>query len=114
AVVHLNEATGELTTTFEETPQLPFTLFKLTFSGGARAALATPTQCGTYGEAQGFSATFESWSAPAIGDAFPRADFLVNEGADGAGCPASPLPFSPTLTAGGASAPARGCPHLLL
>ena len=37
--VHLNETTGRLTTTFEETPELPFTDFKLSFSGGAQAAL---------------------------------------------------------------------------
>ena len=45
--VHLNETTGQLTTTFEKTPDVPFTDFKLSFSGGAQAALATPTTCGT-------------------------------------------------------------------
>ena len=40
--VHLNEATGQLTTTFENTPDAPFSLFKLSFSGGAQAALVTP------------------------------------------------------------------------
>ena len=42
--VHLDEATGRFTTTFKETPELPFTDFKLSFSGGAQAALATPSQ----------------------------------------------------------------------
>ena len=40
--VHLDEATGQLTTTFENTPDAPFTEFKLSFSGGAQAALVTP------------------------------------------------------------------------
>ncbi len=48
ADVHLNEVTGQLTTTFSETPELPFTDFKLAFSGGAQAALVTPTGCGEY------------------------------------------------------------------
>ena len=46
--VHLNEQTGQLTTTFTNTPEVPFTDFKLAFSGGAQAALSTPPRCGTY------------------------------------------------------------------
>ncbi len=48
ANLQLNEATGRLTTTLIETPEVPFTRFELAFSGGAQAALATPTSCGTY------------------------------------------------------------------
>ncbi len=44
--VHLNTTTGQITTTFDDTPDAPFSLFKLAFSGGAQAALATPTTCG--------------------------------------------------------------------
>ena len=35
--ISLDEQTGRLTTTFKETPDLPFTWFKPSFSGGARA-----------------------------------------------------------------------------
>ncbi len=38
--------TGQLTTTFAETPQVPFTSFKLKFDGGARAVLSSPPTCG--------------------------------------------------------------------
>lgn len=41
--------TGQLTTTFQETPQLPFSDFKLTLFGGRRGTLATPEACGTFG-----------------------------------------------------------------
>ncbi|HEX4437175.1 MAG TPA: hypothetical protein VH061_10300 [Solirubrobacteraceae bacterium] len=43
--------TGQLTTTFSETPQLPFSDFKFTLFGGKRGALATPETCGTFASA---------------------------------------------------------------
>ncbi len=58
--VHLNEQTGQLVTTFNNTPELPFTDFKLSFSGGAQAALSTPTRCGTYTT----TSDFTPWSTP--------------------------------------------------
>jgi hypothetical protein len=44
--VSANPTTGQLTTTFAETPQVPFTSFKLTFDGGPRAVLSSPPTCG--------------------------------------------------------------------
>ncbi|HEV7495292.1 hypothetical protein [Baekduia sp.] len=46
--IHADPATGQLTTTFDDNPQLPFTDFKLDFFGGPHASLATPDTCGTY------------------------------------------------------------------
>jgi hypothetical protein len=46
--VHANPVTGQLTTTFDENPQLPFSDLTLSFFGGSRAALVTPGACGTY------------------------------------------------------------------
>ena len=41
-------AQGQLVTTFENNPQLPFSSFELTFFGGPRGALMTPESCGTF------------------------------------------------------------------
>ncbi|MFI4977607.1 MAG: hypothetical protein ACHQC8_02850 [Solirubrobacterales bacterium] len=43
----VDQSTGQLTTTFEEDPQLPFEDLKLTLNGGERAPLANPSTCGT-------------------------------------------------------------------
>ncbi len=53
-----NEQTGQLTSTFEDNPQLPFGELKLTFYGGPGAALATPNVCGSYRTAS----LLEPWS----------------------------------------------------
>jgi hypothetical protein len=93
------EAPGQLITKVTDAPQLPFTDFKLSFSGGAQAALDTPTKCGTYTT----TSDFEPWSAPAVGHAFPSSNFLI-----GPGCPPSPLGYSPSLTAGSTTDQAGG------
>jgi len=101
--VHLNETTGQLTTTFEKTPQLPFDSLKLSFSGGAQAALATPTGCGTYTT----NTDFTPWSTPFVADAFPSSGFAIETGPGGSAC-ASPLPFAPELIAGATTDQAGG------
>jgi hypothetical protein len=91
--VSLNEETGQITTTFENTPQLPFSELKLEFYGTARAPLATPALCGTYNT----ESSFVPWSgAPA---ASPPASFQITSGPSGSPC-SDPLPFSPTLASG--------------
>ena len=40
--------TGQLTITFDNIPQLPFSELKLSFFGGPRAVLVTPPACGAY------------------------------------------------------------------
>ena len=104
ATVHLNEATGQLTTTVDETPALPFTDFKLAFSGGAQAALATPVQCGTYTT----NADFTPWTTPFGVDVPFTNSFPVTAGPGGSGCVPSPLPFSPSLIAGATTDQAGG------
>jgi hypothetical protein len=102
--VHLNEQNGQLETTFEGTPELPFTVFRLSFSGGAQAALDTPTHCGTYQS----DADFTPWSTPFLGDFVTNAAFGISQGPGSGACPSSPLPFSPVLTAGSTTDHAGG------
>lgn len=52
--------TGQITTTFDETPQLPFEKMHLEFKGGPRAPISMPTACGTYST----HSVFTSWSSP--------------------------------------------------
>jgi len=85
--------TGQITTTFENTPQLPAEDIELDFYGTDRAPLATPAQCGTYQTA----ASVAPWSAtPSVS---PVADFNIASGPNGSSCtyPGQPLPFSPSL-----------------
>jgi hypothetical protein len=104
--VHLNEATGRLTTTFENTPDFPFTVFKLAFSGGAQAALVTPTRCNTYES----SAVFTPWSTPFVENALSLSRFEISNGPGGGPCTpvGAALPFSPSLTAGSTTDQAGG------
>jgi uncharacterized repeat protein (TIGR01451 family) len=100
--VHLNEATGQLVTTFENTPALPFSNLKLSFSGGAQAALATPTECGVYTT----SGIFTPWNGGA--NALVSSSFAIGSGSGGSACPSTPLPFSPSLDAGATTDQAGG------
>jgi hypothetical protein len=102
--VHLNEATGRLTTTFTETPELPFTDFKLSFSGGAQAALTTPLRCGTYTT----SSDFTPWSTPQVQDAYPSTGFSIDHAPGGGNCTGATLPFNPSLIAGSTTDQAGG------
>jgi hypothetical protein len=102
--VHLDELTGQLTTSFDGTPELPFTDFKLSFSGGAQAALATPVQCGIYTS----EANFDPWSDPFVANALLDTSFAIESGPDGGACPSTPLPFSPSLIAGSTTDQAGG------
>ena len=53
--------TGQLITKFTETPQVPFTDFKLRFFGGPRAPVSTPAVCGAYTT----ETSIEPWSGTA-------------------------------------------------
>ncbi|MGA9284188.1 MAG: hypothetical protein WBV85_01980 [Solirubrobacteraceae bacterium] len=90
--VHLTE-TGQIVSTFKNTPQLPFEDFELKFFGGDRAPLATPAVCGSYTT----HASLEPWSGTSAGT--PSSTFLVTSGPDGSSC-SSQLGFAPSLTGG--------------
>ncbi len=101
--VHLNTSTGQLTTVFKENPELPFTSFKLSFSGGSQAALVTPPTCGLFTS----TSDFTPWSSPAVEDVFSPSSFQIATSTNGAPC-ASPLPFTPTMIAGATTDQAGG------
>jgi hypothetical protein len=109
-IVHLDEQTGQLEARFEGTPQLPFTVFKLSFSGGAQAALDTPPQCGAYTTL----ADFLPWGGPFISGLETQAGFAITEGPGGGACPSSPLPFSPSMIAGATTDQAGGSTNFSL
>ncbi|HEV3320505.1 MAG TPA: hypothetical protein VG053_12380 [Solirubrobacteraceae bacterium] len=98
-VVSADPATGQLTSTFTDNPQLPFSELKLRLNGGPRASLANPQACG---EARTTS-DFTPWSAPGrdlegelvpgTPDANPFSFFTVT------GC-ANPAGLNPGFTAG--------------
>lgn len=99
--VSLSQATGQITATFDDSPQLPFEDAELHFFGGDRAPLSTPAQCGIYTT----NATFTPWSGNAPVNA--SSSFQITSGPDGTACPSS-LPFAPSLTAGTTSNQAGG------
>jgi hypothetical protein len=102
--VELNEQTGQITTKVVNIPEFPVSDFKLSFSGGPQAALATPTQCGAYQAGSDFT----PWSSPLTPEFTPTAAFSIVAGPSGSGCPTRPLPFSPELIAGATTDQAGG------
>jgi hypothetical protein len=95
--------TGQLTTTFDDLPQLPFSSFDLEFRPGSRAPLVTPLKCGSYG----IVARFTPWSALDPDNPTPEeivtrtSTFRVDRGVDGGVCPGSGAPpFAPNFLAG--------------
>jgi hypothetical protein len=102
--VHLDAATGRLTSAVKNIPAVPVSDFRLSFSGGAQAALATPALCGTYTT----SADFGPWSSPFLADFQSSSSFAIESGAGGAPCPSNPLPFTPSLIAGSTTDQAGG------
>jgi hypothetical protein len=82
-------STGQITGSFKESPQFPFSDLKLHFFGGSRGNLATPMGCGTYTT----TSDLMPWSAPDSGpDATPSDSFPID-----AGCVTG---FAPGFTAG--------------
>jgi hypothetical protein len=98
--VHLT-GTGQIVTTFKNTPQLPFEDLKVEFFGGERAPLATPALCGAYTT----TASIGPWSGNPPAE--PSSTFDIASGPNGSPC-ASPLPFAPSLTAQTTSIQAGG------
>jgi hypothetical protein len=85
--------TGQLVSTFDETPPLPFEDLKIHFFGGSRAPLGTPALCGSYTT----TASIAPWSGNS--PAQSSSEFQINSGPNDTSC-SDPLPFKPELTTG--------------
>ncbi len=96
--IEFDQSTGQITTTFDDLPPIPFSSFKLHFREGARAPLATPSACGEYQTV----AKFTPFSAKDDSEAIERTgSFQIEHGPDGGPCPSGGLPpFKPGLIAG--------------
>jgi len=100
--VELNPETGQLVTTFDNLPQIPFDSFELRFKEGSRAPLVTPPACGVYRTV----AKFIPWSAADPSNPLPSeiveraSSFTVDQGPNGGPCPTGRPSFDPDFAAG--------------
>ncbi len=94
--VEPNPITGQLTTIFENNPQVPFSHFNFHFREGQQAPLISPPLCGTYAT----QARLNSWAEP-LNTLTDSSSFQIVQGYDGGACPAGGVPpFSPGIEAG--------------
>ena len=94
---HVDEASGQVSTTFKDTPQVPFEELRLQLFGGPRASLSTPALCGSYST----QALFTPWSGTEpVNVASPAEEFQITSGPGGSPCPAAGSPpFEPGFLA---------------
>ena len=95
--IEVDRDTGQLTTTIEGLPPVPYSDFEVRLREGARAPLITPQICGTY------NTTVKLYSFADPATAVERtAPFTLNTGANGGACALgeAALPNHPTLSAG--------------
>jgi len=90
-----NPKTGQLTTTFAETPQVPFTSVKIHLDD-AKGVLSSPPTC----SAATTTTVLEPWSTPKSTKT-PSSGFTPSASANGGACPTTLAgrPFAPTYTA---------------
>jgi hypothetical protein len=93
--VAANPTTGQLTTTITELPQVPFTSFRLDFTGSQHAVLSSPPTCGP--NTGGARMTPYSGNAAAT----PTGSFSLHATPGGGACAASlaARPFAPSFAA---------------
>ncbi len=92
--VSLDPASGQVSTSFQNTPDINAEDIEVSLTAGPRAPLASPAGCGTYP----VNASFTPWSGTA--PVSSSATLRVSSGPGGSPCPSSPLPFAPSLAAG--------------
>jgi hypothetical protein len=92
--VEPDEKTGQLVTTFDNLPQIPFGHFELHLREGARAPLIMPSACGTYET----KVELTPWADPG-NPIVETSPFQVGSGPGGSPCSGG-APFAPKLHAG--------------
>ena len=96
AKVEPDPRTGQLVTTVEDIPQIPFSHFAFHFREGQRAPLVSPPACGTY--------TTKAELTPRADPSQVRtvpASFEITRGVGGGPCPEGGIPpFNPSFQAG--------------
>ena len=97
--VSADPRTGQLTTTFADNPQVPFSSVAISFDGGARAVLSSPPICASQA-----SARIAPWSGNP--PATPTASVALSKAPGGGACAATMAarPFAPGFAAGPKSA----------
>ncbi len=105
AKITTDPVTGQLTTTVQESPQVPVEDFKFDFFEDARAALRTPATCGSFTT----TTSLTPWTAPEGASATPSDAFQITSAPSGGACPGTPAgePNAPSFESGTA-APVAG------
>jgi hypothetical protein len=90
-MVSADPRTGRLTTTFADNPQVPFTSFELSFTGGDKAVLTSAPSCGPNTSSSQMTPYTET------ADATPSQAFSLSKAPGGGACPKTPAqrPFAP-------------------
>jgi hypothetical protein len=106
--VSANPATGQLTTRFQELPQVPFSAFVLKLDGGPHATLTSPTICGPHKTV----ATMTPWTGNP--PATPSGQFTLKSAPGGGPCAKAlaERPFAPSFAASASSSQAAGFTNL--
>ncbi len=94
----LDPQSGQITTRFEENPQLPLEDLRAHLFGGSRGAFVTPPTCATHTT----TSQLTPWSAPEGKDATPSASFQSSAAPGGGACPTTEaaVPAAAKLVAG--------------
>jgi hypothetical protein len=97
ARIDLDPQTGQITSTFDDLPQLPVSDMQLSFKGGVRAGLVEPSTCGR----KTIKAEFFSWNDPQTPHIVDN-HYDITEKPDGSPCvnTLGERPFKPQLEAG--------------
>jgi hypothetical protein len=95
ADVHPDPATGQVTVTLDEIPQVPFEVFNLHLFASDRGLMATPTQCTLYGS----SSSLVPWNQT-LSAQNSEPFVAITSGPNGRACPGQTRPFHPRLVAG--------------